>query len=179
MTSIDHTSLASLHLQDGHEANAEALFNAGAAFDEFTSQTRRAFELNAHERLAISVLWARGPMTMTDLGTWIPLSRAAVTTLVDRLSDAGFVTRGSDAQDRRRTVVEITDAAVDRMRPVLREWGKALSALVAKRSGEEWRVITSFLAEYAAMNRQQAERLAALPDEQIQQMASARDTEGN
>src|SRR5690242_15778077 len=73
------------------EAVADFMFRMGASFDAFTAQMRRALELNAHERLAISLLWARGPQTMTELGVGIPLSRAAVTTLVDRLEGSGLV----------------------------------------------------------------------------------------
>ena len=35
------------------EAVADLLFRVGASFDSYTSQTRRALSLNAHERLAI------------------------------------------------------------------------------------------------------------------------------
>lgn len=77
------------------EAVADLIFRAGTAFDGLTAQMRRAFDLNAHERLALAALWSHGPLTMTDLGAWIPLSRAAVTTLVDRMEEYGLVRRGS------------------------------------------------------------------------------------
>ncbi|MCW2924482.1 MAG: MarR family transcriptional regulator [Thermoleophilia bacterium] len=157
--------------QDDREAVADLLFRMGAAFDGFTSQMRRAFSLNAHERLAISTLWSRGPQTMTELGTWIPLSRAAVTTLVDRLEDAGLVRRGSDGSDRRRTVVHVTDAALDRMRPVLRPWGRGLEEIVARRTPEEWDTIASFLGEFVTLNRRETEILAELSDTQIKALA--------
>lgn len=157
--------------QDDQLAVADLLYKVGASFDGFTSQTRRAFGLNAHERLAISTLWSRGPQTMTELGTWIPLSRAAVTTLVDRLEDAGLVRRGSDGNDRRRTVVTLTDAALDRMRPVIGPWGEALAELVSSRSEEAWALIAEFLAEYTELNKQQAESLSRMKDDDIQTLA--------
>lgn len=70
------------------------------------SQWRRALDLNAHEGIALMTLWYEGSMTMSELGERIPLSRAAVTSLTDRLEARGFVARVEDPQDRRRTVLE-------------------------------------------------------------------------
>lgn len=167
----DQQHAAGLPTQDDTSGIAHALFRMGASFDGFTSQMRRALTLNAHERLAIAFLWSRGPMTMTELGAAIPLSRAAVTTLVDRLEESGLVRRGSDVADRRRTVVELADAALDRMRPVLTEWGGGLAELVGSRSEEEWAAISRFLADFADYNDDHRARLAELSDEQIQALA--------
>lgn len=162
-------------LPDQNEATqvADAVFRAGASFDAFTSQLRRALALNAHERLALSALWSRGAMTMTELGTLIPLSRAAVTTLVDRLEEAGLVRRGGDDADRRRKVVEITDAVRHRMRPVVAPFIGELAEHAANLSADEWRTIARFLADFGALSDEHARRLASLGDEEIQAIAAA------
>lgn len=165
---------ASQQVEQGDiEAAADAVFRMGASFDVFTSQMRRAFNLNAHERLAISALWARGPLTMTELGSCIPLSRAAVTTLVDRLEGAGLVVRGSHSADRRRTVVSVSDATIDRMRPVIAPWGEGLAQLVAARDADEWATISQFLLSFRELNDDHSERLAALGDDEIRALAGA------
>lgn len=147
------------------------LFRVGASFNGYTSQMRRALSINAHESLAISTLWLLGPQTMTELGAKIPLSRAAVTTLVDRLEGTGLVKRASDPHDRRRTLVNVTEATLDRMRPVIASWGQTLHALVATRDPDAWHTIGSFLEEFEAMNRDEARLLAALDDEAIMKLA--------
>jgi DNA-binding MarR family transcriptional regulator len=157
----------------GLENVADTVFRTGASFDAFTAQMRRAFDLNAHERLAISLLWARGPQSMTELGTGIPLSRAAVTTLVDRLEAARLVRRRTDENDRRRTVVEVTQDALDRMLPVIKPYLEALGHLAARRSSEEWETISRFLAEFTVLNDEHAGRLTALGDGEIQALAQA------
>lgn len=48
--------------------------------------------------------WA-GPLPTGELGAALGLSPAAATSLVDRLEQRGFVRRGSDPNDRRRTIV--------------------------------------------------------------------------
>jgi DNA-binding MarR family transcriptional regulator len=64
--------------------------------------------INAHERLAIAHLHKTGPMTMSELGSRIPLSRAAITALTDRLEALSYVVRTPDTHDRRRTVLSLT-----------------------------------------------------------------------
>lgn len=154
--------------QDDVTTIAAAMFRCGAAFDGYTSQMRRALSLNAHERLALAALWSRGPLTMTELGTRIPLSRAAVTTLVDRLEVSGLVQRRGDASDRRRTVVEMSDAAAARMRPVVGPWMQDLHGIVQQRTPEEWDTITRFLADFHELNDQHTDQLSSLSDERIQ-----------
>ncbi len=155
-------------------AIADLVFRGGTAFDGFTAQMRRAYDLNAHERLALAALWSHGPLTMTELGGWIPLSRAAVTTLVDRMEEYGLVRRGSDASDRRRTVVEITQAATERMVPVLQPWGASLAELVGELADEEWVVIHRFLQSMRDLNERHASRLRSMSDEELQALAAQR-----
>ncbi len=155
------------------EAVADLIFRAGTAFDGFTSQMRRAFDLNAHERLALAALWSHGPLTMTDLGSWIPLSRAAVTTLVDRMEEYGLVRRGSDASDRRRTVVEMTPEATSRMVPVIEPWGADLAELLKTMADDEWVVVHRFIQSMRQLHERHANRLRSMGDEEIQALAAS------
>lgn len=158
--------------RDDPAALADAIFRTTTAFDGFSSQLRRVLSLNAHERLAIAALWARGPLTMTDLGARIPLSRAAVTTLVDRLEADGLVRRRGDERDRRRIVVELTELAADRTRPVIGRWLQELQQLVAGRTLEEWQVIVRFLHDLRELSDRHTEDLLARSDEELQGIAS-------
>lgn len=157
------------------EAVTEAIFKTGAAFDTYNSQLRRSLGLNAHERLAVSTIWARGPQSMSELGRWIPLSRAAVTTLVDRLETAGFVRRGSDGNDRRRTVVSLTDSVTARLQPIVRPWIDGLGELLQSRSDTEWQAIVAFMHDFHELNDVHATLLADTGDEELR----ARSLSGN
>jgi DNA-binding MarR family transcriptional regulator len=84
----------------------------GVAMSGLVAQWLRGLTINAHERLALAHLWEHGPMTMSELGARIPLSRAAVTALTDRLEALRYVQRTPDAHDRRRTVLTLTDRPV-------------------------------------------------------------------
>lgn len=149
---------------------SELLFMAATTFDRFTGQMRRAVGINAHERLAVAILWERGAMTMSELGGWIPLSRAAVTTLVDRLEAEGHVVREPDRNDRRRTLVRTTLGVQQRLFPIVDQWSTSMRA-VAVEFGDDWAVIERFLQRYREVTNDHAERLCALDDEQIQGLA--------
>jgi DNA-binding MarR family transcriptional regulator len=107
--------------------------------DDDTLTTWRAF-LNAHARVtrAISrdlaaaglpdlswydVLWAlyRGPLRVKELAEAVVLSPTAMSRFVDRVEQAGYVSREPDPQDRRALQVTITDdgrALLKRMWPI-------------------------------------------------------------
>ncbi|MCW2972168.1 MAG: MarR family transcriptional regulator [Thermoleophilia bacterium] len=148
------------------------IFQVCTTYDRFTGQMRRAFGLNAHERIAIAMLWERGPMTMSELGAWIPLSRAAVTTLVDRLEDAGLVARGTDPVDRRRTVVRHTELSETRMVPVIGPWIQSMIEL-ADSHAENWPIIEGFLNEFREATNGHAQQLVDMSDAAIHKLAES------
>jgi len=53
------------------------------------------------------------PLRMSDIADRLILSRGGTTKVVDRLEEMGFVTRRPNSQDRRATIVEITEAGRD------------------------------------------------------------------
>jgi DNA-binding MarR family transcriptional regulator len=55
-------------------------------------------------------------LRMTELSERVRLSRSGLTRLVDRLVDAGLLTRGHCESDRRGTFAVLTPAGVDRVR---------------------------------------------------------------
>jgi DNA-binding MarR family transcriptional regulator len=57
-----------------------------------------------------------GPRTIGQLAEATALSSAAATALVDRLERKGFVRRVRDTVDRRKILVELTEAAADQTR---------------------------------------------------------------
>lgn len=97
---------------DGHPAAADAwrpVLQLAAAFEQFIGQLRGTLGLSSNEMNALLMLWQGGACSMTALSERIALSRPAVTTLIDRLEDAEYVTRSHDMRDRRQVLVGITD----------------------------------------------------------------------
>ncbi len=138
--------------------------------DALTSQLRRGWGLNAHEMQAVSMLWEFGRMTMTDLGRRIPLSRAAVTTLTDRLERLGFVKRVPDPADRRRILLEVTERVEQEFVRVHGHWNQRVEEYVAGLDDAVWANVVDVLADIRDIAREEAEELRALRREEIEKL---------
>lgn len=96
---------------------------AGLASGPLAEQTN-----TISERVALLVLdTATDDLRMSELGARVGLSRAAVTSLVDRFERMGWAARTPHPSDRRVMIVQITDAG----RALVAD---ALDALVAGRA---------------------------------------------
>jgi DNA-binding MarR family transcriptional regulator len=92
------------------------------ALESLRTQWRTVASLGTHERMAISQLRVYGSMPMSELASRISLSRAAVTSLIDRLENDGWVLRQSDEHDRRRTVLRLLPRAAEMFDEVSEEY---------------------------------------------------------
>jgi DNA-binding MarR family transcriptional regulator len=132
------------------------------------AQWLRGLTINAHERLALAHLWESGSMTMSELGARIPLSRAAVTALTDRLEAIGYVVRTPDEQDRRRTMLSLTDKPGRLVEAMVREWHADVATLEDGFSADELQVVTRWLEGMREVNHRHATRLRARRDADIE-----------
>jgi DNA-binding MarR family transcriptional regulator len=100
-------------LLQAHSAVVESL--------EHKLEVEAGVPLAWHEVLSRLVATPQGRLRMLDLAGLIMLSKSGVTRLIDRMEDAGLVTRGSCDTDRRVTYAIITAkgrATLERLRPV-------------------------------------------------------------
>src|SRR6266516_3364484 len=83
--------------------------------------------INATDLNCLNILSFSGQMTAGELARATGLTTASITGVVDRLEEAGFVTRERDPHDRRRVVVQVVlekalkDVA-SVFRPMIRDW---------------------------------------------------------
>ena len=138
--------------------------------DALTSQLRRGWGLNAHEMQAVSMLWEFGRMTMTDLGRRIPLSRAAVTTLTDRLERLGFVKRVPDPTDRRRILLEVTERVEAEYSRINGSWNARVQEFVDGLRPDQWSVVVDVLADLRDLAREEADDMRLMTAEEIEKL---------
>ena len=86
-----------------------------------------------------------GPLSLTALAGEAGLQLGTASGLVDRLEDAGLVSRCRDAVDRRRNVLLASPAAAEQIGGFYREQGKAMSALLESFAQAEFAAILRFL----------------------------------
>lgn len=145
----------------------------GVALSGLVAQWLRGLTINAHERLALTHLWEHGPMTMSELGARIPLSRAAVTALTDRLEALRYVQRTPDAHDRRRTVLSLTERPESLIERMVTDWVEDVRELEQRFSGDELRAIERWNEGLRQVSHGHASRLRARTEDELPASALA------
>lgn len=87
-------------------------------FLEFSSSAARAAELTPRQHqalLAIKGFPAERSPSVGQLAKRLMIQHHSAVELVDRLVEAGLIVRSHDSQDRRRVLLQLTDAAEDRL----------------------------------------------------------------
>jgi DNA-binding MarR family transcriptional regulator len=118
----------------------------GAA-SEFDARVAKKFKLSRTDMRCLDLLGHRGPMTAGQLSDESGLSTGAVTFLLDRLEEAGMVTRRRDTEDRRRIWVELVPSAQKRLdreqQPIVEE----MRAVAQRFKAEELAIVRDFMRE--------------------------------
>ncbi len=143
--------------QDPDNALRLALRLAGS-LGMLLEQVHRCMGLRGSELAALMALWDAGRDSMTELGKRISLSRAAITTLADRLEAAGYMRRLPDPTDRRRVLVEVTPRFEHDLFQTLAEYGTALGA-EAQRLGADWSAFATAAEHLHRLSRSHANEL--------------------
>jgi DNA-binding MarR family transcriptional regulator len=129
------------------------------ALESLRTQWRTIANLGTHERMAISQLRVYGPMPMSELASRISLSRAAVTSLVDRLEEEDWVRRSPDEHDRRRTVLRLLPRAAEMFDEVSEGWRSELVDLTSDMSDSDYQVLVTFLSRFTDLAEKHAQQL--------------------
>ena len=90
------------------EHAARLLLRLAAAQLQYVGQLRGFLNVTLSELHALLALWDGGRCSMSDLAERVDMSRAAITTLADRIEGAGYVERTPDPTDRRRVLLGVT-----------------------------------------------------------------------
>jgi len=101
---------------DGNVLATEAVMNTIRTADLLfgrIGRLLRPLDVSAAGGLVVGMLRDRGPMTPSELGERLIVTRATVTGVVDSLERRGYVRRRPSESDRRSTVVELTDSGKD------------------------------------------------------------------
>jgi DNA-binding MarR family transcriptional regulator len=128
------------------------------AADALFSQFRREAGLGPNERVAVECLWEFGAMPMSELADRTAVTRAAVTTLVDRLEKAGVVVRDGDLNDRRRTIVQLSHTGQELCVSVTRPWLDAMADVFADLTPAAWSEVAPLLTRLYDVTLRETDR---------------------
>src|SRR5262245_47117937 len=146
-------------------AFAAGLRRTGALMQLMGTAAADRIGINATDLNCLNILSFSGHMTAGELARATGLPTASITGVVDRLEEAGFVSRERDPHDRRRVVVQINlDRAMKDVAmvfvPMLRAWRE----MASRYSDDELRLIVDFYARMEQVLRDHIVRLRGGPE---------------
>jgi DNA-binding MarR family transcriptional regulator len=113
--------------------------------DRLDQLAAERYGLNRTDLHALEVVSRLGSLTPTELAQALRFTTGGVTTVIDRLEQAGYVRRRPDGSDRRRVIVEPTALTRQRDGEVFGALAGASEELAATYSDKKLRVISDFL----------------------------------
>jgi len=99
------------------------------------------YGLNRTDMRALDITGRAGPLAPTELARLLGFTTGGVTTVLDRLERAGYIRRQPDPADRRRQVVQITEATTARDQEVFGGLIRQTSDLLAAYTDDQLAVI--------------------------------------
>ena len=111
---------------------AASLQRFGLERDRMRAAVASDAGISATDLDALEHLEADGPLTQRQLGDRLSLTSGAVTMLVDRLEQAGWVRRRPHPSDRRYVLVELSEQALDRTPAHLTAYHARIRAIAAE-----------------------------------------------
>jgi DNA-binding MarR family transcriptional regulator len=141
-------------------AFATAMRRTGSLMQLMGQAAADRIGINATDLNCLNILSFSGHMTAGELARATGLTTASITGVIDRLEEAGFVSRERDPHDRRRVVVTLSlDRAMRDVAsvflPVMRDWRQ----LAARYSDDELRLIVDFYTRMEQVFRNHLIRL--------------------
>jgi DNA-binding MarR family transcriptional regulator len=120
------------------------------------------FGLTESDVEALEVLLDSGSATAGRLSEVMGLTTGAVTRVIDRLEQAGYVRRVPDPTDRRRVIIEVAERATA-VETALDRVSRKSAAEIGHYSEAELAVINDFLDRVATITREEATALRDAP----------------
>ncbi len=121
------------------------------------------FGLTESDIEALEVLLDTGASTAGRLSELMGLTTGAVTRVIDRLEQAGYVRRVPDPTDRRRVIVEVVTEQAAAVESTLDRVSIKSAAEIGQYSDAELAVINDFLIRVAAITQEEADALRDEP----------------
>jgi DNA-binding MarR family transcriptional regulator len=149
---------------DGVEKVVRALRRVNFQGSIFGQSVAIRLGLSESDIDALELLIDTGAATAGKLSEVMGLTSGAVTRVIDRLEQAGYVRRTSDPADRRRVVVEVVPERVATVQSLLESLERASAEEVDRYTADQLALIGDFLSRMADLTQTEAARLRTSPE---------------
>lgn len=109
------------------------------------------FGLHMTDLEVLDLIFLRKQASAGELADATGLSSGAVTALIDRLANSGYVERAEDPTDRRRVIVRVRPEAIEPIKAAYMSMQKHMFDLWSTYSAEELEVIVDFAGKSTAL----------------------------
>jgi DNA-binding MarR family transcriptional regulator len=123
------------------------------------------FGLSESDIETLEALIDLGATTAGRLAELTGLTSGAVTRVIDRLEQAGYVRRVPDPADRRKVIVEVVPEKVAAVQSTLNRVGSAGAEEIGRYTDAQLALISDFLTRMEQITRDEATNLREHPDE--------------
>ena len=101
--------------------------------------------INSTDLECLDIILMQGPVSAGDLARASGLTSGAITGVIDRLHRAGLAKREPDPQDRRKVLVRVPPAVLQRILPIGEPMGRAAQAILSSYDDQQLALILDFL----------------------------------
>jgi len=120
--------------------------------------------LNATDHKCLDYLNRSGPVTAGQLAQLTGLTTGAVTSVIDRLEQAGYVIRDKDPNDRRRVVVKPAPAGADNISPLFQSIMDSTLELLSRYDEQQTLLLLDFIKRCNEMTLSEMNRIKGIGD---------------
>ena len=124
--------------------------------EQFERRLGRELDVNPTDLTAMEHLIESGPLSPSEIAARLGVTTAAATTVVDRLTRVGHVSRHSNEQDRRGVVVVPEPESVHRALGMIQPMVQAVDEALRGFDEAEQRAITAYLERVLEIYRAHA-----------------------
>jgi DNA-binding MarR family transcriptional regulator len=143
------------------------------AVDKMDDAFFRLIGVNSTDGRCLDIIDLSGGISAGELARAVDLSPAAVTSVIDRLEEMGFVRRTRDPDDRRRVIVEPTEEVARYAEMAYIPMAGDGTKLLAELSDDELDAIVRFLRLATDLNERHAVRVRQLAAERASEPPAA------
>lgn len=140
---------------------SEGLRRTSAYSVLFNEAVAERVGLNATDLRCLDFIGREGPLTPGRLAELTSLTTGAITGIVDKLEQRGFVERRPDPHDRRRVIVSARPDAPAGVGPLFASLAEAMEQLCSRYSAEDLETIVDFVEQLEPIMRDETAKMRA------------------
>src|SRR5258706_10100383 len=163
--SYPHRSTCQAMARDNIDSVLRALRRVNLQGSFFGQTVAIRFGLSESDIETLGALIDMGATTAGRLAELTGLTSGAVTRVIDRLEQSGYVRRAPDPADRRKVIVEVVPEKVASVQSTLNRVGAAGAEEIGRYTDAQLALITDFLTRMEQITRDEATSLREHPEE--------------